>query len=140
MSAPAVEVCNDPFRVTPPEPVLYGHYRSSISGTMQNLGTVHIRPPTPTWNNNLPDRAVVFVVGTFFAQTGRRPSLIEAIHMDVVHGSPSCHTCRIAFPPSHVNAVGTVAGEYSFLSDTFLALPITVTQDVWDGMRAFFCY
>jgi hypothetical protein len=121
----------------PPRPVLYGYYRSSISGTMQSLGSVNIRPPTPTWNDSLPDRAVVFVVGTIFAQTGHRASLIEAVHMDIVHGSPTRHTCRIAFPPSQVNAVGTVAGEHYFLSDFFLAVPITITQDVWDGVRTF---
>jgi hypothetical protein len=121
----------------PFQPVLYGHYRSSLSRTMQSLGSVYIRPLTPTWNDNLPDRAVVFVVGTIFMQTGRRPSLIEAVHMDIVHGSPTRHTCRIAFPPSHVNAVGTVAGEHYFLSDSFSALPVTITQDVWDGMRTF---
>lgn len=121
----------------PPRRALYGYYRSSISGTMQSLGSVYIRPPTPTWNDSLPDHAVVFVVGMIFAQTGHRASLIEAVHMDIVHGSPTRHTCRIEFPPSLVNAVGTVAGEHYFLSDFFLAVPIMIRQDVWDRVRTF---
>ena len=71
----------------PPQSALYGHYHSSIAGTLQFLGGVYIRPPTPGWNVNLRRRAVVLVVGTVFMQTGPWPSLIEAIHMDVMHAS-----------------------------------------------------
>jgi hypothetical protein len=127
------------LRVADPlaRPNLFGHYRSSIPGTMQSLGPVHIRPPTAAWNDTLAERAVVYVRGSFFAQTGGRPSLIDAVHMDIVLTSQTRHRFTVAFPPSHVDAVGTIAGEQYYYSPTFLALPVTVFHDVWDGMRTF---
>lgn len=120
-----------------PQSFLFGHYCSSLSGTMDSLGFVYIRPPTPTWNGRLRDHSVALVVRKLFAQTGSWPSLIEAVHMDVMHSSPSRHCCRITFPPAHVNAVGVVASKPYYLSANFLALPVTISQDVWDGVRRF---
>jgi phospholipase C len=125
------------FGVAQPQAVLYGHYRSTISGTMESLGFVYIRPPTPAWNEDVPDHAVVFVIGTLFARTGNHPSLIEATHMDVVNASATCRRCRIAFPPCYVDAVGVVASDHYYLSPAFLAVPITVSHYVWDGVRTF---
>jgi hypothetical protein len=63
------------------------HYPSSITGTTQTLSLVRIRPPTPAgpaWNDILAERAIVPITGTFFAQTGCHPSLLNAVHMDVI--------------------------------------------------------
>ena len=127
------------LRVADPlaRPNLFGHYRSSVTGTMQSLGVVHIRPPTAAWNDILAERAVVYVHGTFFAQTGSCPSLLNADHMDIVLTSQTRHRFTVQFPPSHVDAVGTIAGEQYYYSPTFLALPVTVSHDVWDGTRTF---
>jgi hypothetical protein len=101
-----------PVGAIQPETILFAHYRSSLLGTMQSLGTVFIRPPTPTWHNILTDRAVVFVSGAMFAQTGSRPSLIQASHMSLIHSPQSQHVCTTVFPPCLVTAVGTVASEH----------------------------
>jgi hypothetical protein len=128
-----------PVGAIQPETILFAHYRSSLSlsGTMHSLGTVFIRPPTATWHNILTDRAVVFVAGTIFAQTGSRLSLIEATHMSVIHGPQSDHVCRIVFPPCLVTAVGTVASQHYYITPNFLAVPITISQEVWDVVRTF---
>lgn len=127
----------DRFGLPQAQTILYGHYRSTISGTMDSLGLVYIRPPAPAWNNDVPNHAVVYLIGTLFAQTGSHPSLIETTHMDVVHASPIRHRCRMPFPPCYVDAVGVVVSEQYYLSPAFLALPITVSQTVWDGVRTF---
>lgn len=123
----------------PPQPqlMLFGHYCSMLSGTIESLGFVYIHPPTPAWNKHIPDHNVVLVVGKHFARTGCRPSLIEAVHMNIMHPSPSHHRCRITFPPAHVNAISVVTCEAYYLSAQFLALPVTISQDVWDGVRRF---
>lgn len=126
-----------PVGAIQPETILFAHYRSSLSGTMQSLGTVFIRPPNPNWHNILTDRAVVFVSGTMFAQTGSRPSLIEASHMSLIHSPQSQHVCTTVFPPCLVTAVGTVASEHYYITANFLAVPITISQEVWDVVRTF---
>jgi hypothetical protein len=96
-----------------------------------NARPVRIRPPTPAgpaWNDVLAERAIVHVTGTFFAQTGCHPSLLDAVHMDVIYSSRSCHHIAIAFPPSHVYAVGTITTEQYYVSPTFSALPLTISQ------------
>ena len=119
-------------------PNLFGHYWSSVTGTMQSLGVVHIRPPTAAWNDILAECTVVYVQGTFFAQTGSHPSLLlDAVHMDVVLTSQTWHRFTVQFPPSHVDTVGTIAGEQYYYSPTFLALSVTVSHNVWDGTRTF---
>ena len=107
------------------------HYPSSITGTTQTLGLVRIRPPTPAgpaWIDVLAERAIVHVTGTFFAQTGCHPSLLDAVHTDVIYSSRSCHHIAIAFPPSHIYAVGTITTEQYYVSPTFSALPLTISQ------------
>lgn len=116
---------------------IFGQFRSTLSGTTHSLGIVYISPPTPDWNEILRDRTVVYVVGTFFPNTGSIPSLLDAVHMDVIHVYQSRRRGRITFPPSYVNAVGTVASEHYYLSTNFLALPIRISQDVWGGGRTY---
>ena len=104
---------------------------------MQSLGVVYVRPPTPGWNEFVPDHATVFVIGRLFVQTSCRPSLIDATHMDVMPALQSHRRCRFTPSPAYVGAIGTVTAQPYYLSAEFLAVPVTVSQNVWHGMRTF---
>ena len=104
---------------------------------MDSLSPIYIRLPTPAWDDDIPNHAIVYLIGLLFMQTGSQPSLIKTTHMNVIHASPLRHRCRMPFPPCYINAVGVITAEHYYLSPTFLAMPITISQIVWDGVRTF---
>ena len=118
----------------------FAHYNSTISTAGKPVAFADIRAPQPINDDIIPTKAVVFLIGSVFLQSGHRPSIIDANFMQVFPGdvnAPMYHNAVPRFPATYIDAIGTVSRRHTVLQDGSKAFTLSISQFVRDSVKTF---
>jgi hypothetical protein len=139
---PYITGVSSPETSTPSQDGLlrFTHYNSTISATSKPVAFADICAPDPINNDIVPTKAMVFLIGSVFLQSGSCPSIIDATFMQIFPGdvnAPMYHNTVPRFPATYIDAIGTVSRRHTILQDGSRAFTITISQFVRDSIKRF---